>query len=143
MRRRASPACRASPAHGGADSQGGNELCPNGDHADEQRKRGKRGGLFHDGPYHGILPRTENEHCSLFVPRVKRDSIPDGAARSAAQSGKAAPDFPPGLGSLARGPSGLRIVWLSTSSLAKLAPPEAEGPAGGLRDRAERLHFFV
>jgi hypothetical protein len=118
----------------------GNELRPNRNHADEQRNGGQRSGLFDKGSDHRILPRTENEHCSTFVLRVKtsnanfvrpqrsrgavikiapRGSIrsPDGAAE-AAQSGNAGPGFRAHAGA----PSGLRRGIYAWRNSPRLSP---------------------
>src|SRR5260370_31535585 len=88
-------------------------------------------------------PENRERTLFSFCSKSQAGFRPGWSGRARRAIGESRPGFRPGLASLARGPSGLRIVWLSASSLAKLAAPEAECLDGGLRDRAECLHLLV
>src|SRR5262245_64873612 len=46
-------------------SQVAQDLRPDGDHSDEQRQRGERGGFLNDDFEHDFSPGTEREHSSV------------------------------------------------------------------------------
>src|SRR5262245_7506330 len=50
-------------------SQVAQDLRPDGDHSDEQRQRGERGGFLDDDFEHDFSPGTDREHSSVFVPK--------------------------------------------------------------------------
>src|SRR5262249_38195033 len=69
-----------------------NDLRPDGQHANEQRKRRQGGGFFDHGPDHVLVPPywTERERCSIFVPELSHRR---GGARGGGGSIVAAAQF--------------------------------------------------
>jgi len=59
----------------GPTSQISQHLGPDGDHSDKQRQRGQRRRFLNYGFQHGVSPRTEREHSSLFVLKSRASTI--------------------------------------------------------------------